>query len=368
MSSSPNASRLHSLDGLRAVAVTLVVLHHLGVAGLAQGLAKSGHSIIGRLLSSMTASGVELFFVLSGVVLLRPYLRDRRPMDLAVYCRRRFLRLYPPFLPAWLLSGLSVWLVWTFPTWWSSVSALPAFDTTDWLAQLGILYFGSNAYNFAWWSLTIELIFYLCAPVVVLLLAAAKDVDRAVSWLLLLCLLVALAAHADTSDRGWLSARDVKLFGTYLSCFAAGVFLARQDLPRPWRLLSMAAGLILVLAAAAVDVLNIHVGWGLFYFGIVAEAMDGSSLLARFLSRDALVWLGERSYSIFLTHYAVIVIVCLTVSAFVPGKGLAYFVVSRLVAVVGLLVVAVAVFHFIERRFARSLVTADRLLPWSRAK
>ena len=67
--------RLHALDGLRAVAALIVVAYHLGWANVADALTQQGHLSWGRALAGLGASGVELFFVLSGVVLLRPYLR-----------------------------------------------------------------------------------------------------------------------------------------------------------------------------------------------------------------------------------------------------------------------------------------------------
>lgn len=361
-----NALRLHSLDGLRALAVSLVVLHHLGVASFAQGLIKQGHISAGRILGSVTASGVELFFVLSGVVLLRPYLRDGRRMDIAHYCWRRIVRLHPPFFVAWLLSGLSVWLVWTYPTWWSYVSALPVFDLGDWFSQVGIMYFGNQAHNFAWWSLTVELIFYMCAPAIVMLITGTKYAPMAVRWLFAASIIAALLVYPSSPMDGPLAVPAIKQFFVYLSCFAGGVFLATTDAPKLLRRCAAIAGLVMIVLGGMADLLNVHVGWGLLYFGVVSSALDRWTRASRTLSNDKLVWLGERSYSIFLTHYAVITIVCLLVSTFVPTKGAGYFIATRAIAILASLLVAMLVFHLVEKRFARNLVTADRIFPWSR--
>lgn len=358
------AVRLHSLDGLRAVAVCLVVLHHLGFSSFAQSLVANGHKMAGRILGSFTSSGVELFFVLSGVVLLRPYLRDGRPMDVARYCWRRVVRLYPPFAVAWLLSGLAVWMVWAYPTWWSHVSALPVFDFKDWISQSGIMYFGTRAYNFAWWSLTVELMFYLSAPVITMLVLSAKNADIAVRCLFAVSLVAALLAFPEGSNVGPLAIPRVKEFAVYLSNFSAGVFLARSELPPSLRRFVVIAGLAVILCGGLIDGLNIHAGWGLVYFGVVASAMDRRTRASRSLSNDKLVWLGERSYSIFLTHYAVITIACLVVSSLVPSKGAVYFLATRVISLLASMMVAMLVFHLVEKRFARNLVTADRFLPW----
>jgi len=349
------------------LAVGLVVLHHLGVSSFAQALVKNGYTWVGRILGSFTASGVELFFVLSGVVLLRPYLRDGRRMDIAHYCWRRIVRLYPPFFVAWLLSGLSVWLVWTYPTWWSQVSALPVFDLMDWIQQSGIMYFGNRAHNFAWWSLTVELMFYVCAPAIVILIAFTKNARMAVRCLLAASIVAALLVYPGSSASGPLALPGIRQFVIYLSSFAAGVFLATSEAPRLLRRSAAVLGLFIVGCSGMFDALNVHVGWGLLYFGVVGSAIDQWTRASRTLSNDKLVWLGERSYSIFLTHYAVITMVCLLASMFVSTKGAVYFIVTRVVALLASLLVAMLVFHLVEKRFARNLVTADRLLPWSQA-
>lgn len=78
-----------------------------------------------------------------------------------------------------------------------------------------------------------------------------------------------------------------------------------------------------------------------------------------------MVWLGERSYSLFLTRYAVINLACLIGSSLF-ARGFAYVVVSRALAVVGSLIVSGLLFSLVERHFARGLVTADKWLPGSR--
>jgi peptidoglycan/LPS O-acetylase OafA/YrhL len=78
------ATRIHALDGLRAIAASLVVTHHL---------IGSGSSLAATLIQSATESGVELFFVLSGVVLGPRYIREGRPLVVRDYFRRRVERL-----------------------------------------------------------------------------------------------------------------------------------------------------------------------------------------------------------------------------------------------------------------------------------
>ena len=118
-----------------------------------------------------------------------------------------------------------------------------------------------------------------------------------------------------------------------------------------------------MVASAVVPTLNPHVGYGLAYFGLVATTMRTGTVLSNRLAAAPMVWLGERSYSLFLTHYSVIFLCNWAVSQFVPGKGLAFYAASRALAVPGALIMACVVFHLIERRFAHGLVTGHHLLP-----
>lgn len=349
--------RLHALDGLRAVAALIVVAYHLGWANVADALTQQGHLSWGRALAGLGASGVELFFVLSGVVLLRPYLRAGRPMRAGNYLARRVSRLYPPFAAAWLLAGLTVWVMTVYPTWWDA--RVPAFAWGDWLAQAAIVQAGGVSYNFAWWSLTIEIGFYAVVPLLVAaLVRLPKPSHRA---LLALAVVGAQATYLAPMGNGLVHL--AWQFGTYASCFAAGVFLAAED-PAPAVATGAGlAGIGWVVASAVAPTLNPHVGYGLAYFGLVATTMRTGTVLSKRLAAAPMVWLGERSYSLFLTHYSVIFLCNWGVSQFVPGKGLAFYAASRALAVPGALIVACVVFHLIERRFAHGLVTGHHLLP-----
>jgi peptidoglycan/LPS O-acetylase OafA/YrhL len=119
-----------------------------------------------------------------------------------------------------------------------------------------------------------------------------------------------------------------------------------------------------VLLASVFDELNPHVGWGLLWFGVVSGAMETRSWISRRLSNFRIVWLGERSYSLYLVHFTVIGLACHAVSLMTDSKGTFFILLTRTISIVASLAVTIVVFHFIERRFARNLVTADVILPW----
>jgi len=76
-----------------------------------------------------------------------------------------------------------------------------------------------------------------------------------------------------------------------------------------------------------------------------------------------MVWLGERSYSLFLFHFTAFAAVNWAVSLISPDKDLGYFFVTRFVGISIAFLGAMLIFHFVERRFARNLVTADQFWP-----
>lgn len=355
-------ARLHQFDGLRAVAVCLVMLHHAGGATFAETLMHKGHTYLAHLTASSTASGVEFFFVLSGVLLLRPHLRGGRALDLGVYARRRIQRLWPPFLAAWLAAGAVIWSTTHFPSEWSRSSPLATFSWGSWFAQMGIVYVGPNNYNWPWWSLTVELMFYALVPVIVALLAHRPTFSRMRNgWLISIALAVAsnFIPEAAVPQHLW----PLYRFAIYVSCFAAGTLIAADD-PHPSAGPKLAfGGLVYVLLACQWPLLNLHVGWGIFYFGVVTMVLDEQSPWARAFSQWPLVWLGERSYSLFLIHYPVFLAVCHAVSFFSPKRGAAYYLATRAIELPLAVFAAMVIFSVVERRFAHNLVSAGAFWP-----
>ncbi len=352
-------ARQHALDGLRAVAATTIVLFHLGLTALVAA-ALGGGDRISRFMHALGSSGVELFFTLSAVVLLRPYLTRQRRMDVRLYLRRRIGRLWPPFLGAWLLAGATVAIVSAYPTWWPS--AMPPFDWGTWTSQAFILYTGNAAYNFAWWTLTIEVVFYLLAPLLVVMLAGRER--RTMAIVLIVSIIVAQCATVMPAEPALvgLAAR----FLVFASCFVGGILLATHKLSAATRWVVSGVGAMFIVGNALDARIDGHVGFGLLYMAIVSSALQDQGAMSALLSRRLPVWLGERSYSLFLTHYSVIALACWSTSLLFHGKGVAYFIVSRTIAVVGALLVSCILFELVESRFANGLLTAGEWWPGRR--
>ena len=233
-----------------------------------------------------------------------------------------------------------------------------AFTLRDWLSQIGIVYWGARSFNVTWWSLGIEVAFYLLVPALVVALPHAGRR----TWYVI-ALYASTVVAAVLAGAFW-SSRTPILYGlvAYAPCFCAGLILAGHTLPRVASRSLVVGGLLWIPVACALPWLNPHVGWSLLYFGIVAIAMDRTSWLCARLSSHGLVWLGERSYSLFLIHNSMIIVAYHAASMVLP-RGMAYFGVSRAAALVLIAVGTVLVFHWVERRFAHNLSTSGELLP-----
>jgi peptidoglycan/LPS O-acetylase OafA/YrhL len=92
-------NRILELDGLRAVAVMLVVIHHM--LTISETLPAGPHQAYKKLFSYLGLLGVDVFFTISGFIitklLLREWLRDSHVSLKAFYMRRAF-RILPPFI------------------------------------------------------------------------------------------------------------------------------------------------------------------------------------------------------------------------------------------------------------------------------
>ena len=166
--------RIPALDGLRGIAIAMVLLRH-AVFGVSSVEGIETHS---RALSAFVAcgqltwSGVDLFFVLSGF-LIGGILLDSRSSSRyyqAFYIRRayRILPLYfvvvgLSLLPHLLGEFSSVRAAHTSPLpfpWW----AYATFTQNFWMAALGV--FGPSGIGITW-TLAIEAQFYLTIPLVI---------------------------------------------------------------------------------------------------------------------------------------------------------------------------------------------------------
>lgn len=328
------------LTGLRALAATLVMLFHLNDFAGPKAIAVSlfGTQVYLHPLMTIGWVGVDLFFVLSGFLLathLMEALARGRPRALRKYFVARARRVFPAYWAQLAVLFLVALLVGrSIPEW---AQYLPL--------HIPMLHFVSEPASFSinkvYWTLPIELAFYLCLPVIALFLLRAERGGGAASWAMLAALYAAILAMvwtyryamfqrfagAEINVIAWATSQ---LPGT-LDVFMAGVTAAvalRWGRARhgPWtRGGERLASTLLALAGLAgvigmmyfIDAIH-EVYWrghpALFVWHSVTAAfaavlvagiaLSGPLTRALFETR-VVIFLGTISYSIYLWHYPI---------------------------------------------------------------
>lgn len=296
------------IQGLRGIAILLVLLNHAGIPGFAGGYV-----------------GVDIFFVISGYLigglLWREGLRSGRIAIWEFYARR-IRRLFPAHAVLLLASAVASLLLLAPEEWGEVFSAMRAallYVVNVWFTARATDYFAGHGVASPFlhlWSLAVEEQFYLVWPwlVVLCLRGPAERFTRRLWWVTLSLAAVSLAACVAAT---WWS-QPLAFFNMPFRMweFAAGIALAlggRTMRPAPLAVLGWLAVAALVLMTLLMDerrqfpglwaVLPVLCALGL----LVVATQSTEGLVARALACRPLVWLGNCSYSVYLWHWPVLI-------------------------------------------------------------
>lgn len=250
-------------------------------------LVLGGHALAGP----VAASGVTLFFGLSGYLITGILMKERARsgrLNLRRFYWRRLTRLAPPMLlvvgvTAVLLRGLP-WDSWLFPVTWTSNYAR--------LADLPVYPFGHT------WSLAVEEQFYIVWPVAFLLLMSRR---RPVLWLGA-ALAVLMAWRLILLVAGQFSYQYLA-FETASTTILVGCLVAIGGWRVSNQLVVLAAIVGLVLLPVAMKLAS-PTGWywlPLLTTPLVGVILAGSAACS-WLTWRWLGFLGVASYSLYLWH------------------------------------------------------------------
>lgn len=308
-------------DPLRALAVLAVFVWHDAsriiiprhyVASVTFG--DAGNRVFGAL-----QLGVYLFFALSGYLLARPFITafsaDRALPDVRTYLRRRLLRIVPAF---WLVAAIVLLRHGVQGARFIDVAAIFGFLQSAHIQAVSLPITQA-------WTLDAEMAFYLLLPLVAF--ALSLSVGRMPRGRSRLALVVALLGTAFTAAL-LIGTRFAALSNgepapwDMLWAFAPGIALAAVEVTvgprlrgrrcRLWAAALVVAGVGLLVRVATLAPFALRERQ-------IDGALAGAALVAaplllqwtegwcpRVLDNRVLHWIGQRSYSIYLVHFAVL--------------------------------------------------------------
>ncbi len=307
-----------AIDGLRAVAVVAVMLYHLGFSWIPGGFL-----------------GVDLFFVISGYVITRLILdsiQRSEGLDLRAFYKARIRRLFPPlvfvivvtifYISIWapetmrrfisdspfaLLGGMNWWLVFRHTDYFDAISRPPLLQHT--------------------WSLGVEAQFYLLWPLILLLvlrrfgkskIPGAALFIAAISGIALLIVSFEVDAASSSQVSHVYFGTDTHSIGLFLGAALAVSWIPQnfqeqvdrraQDFIDGIGVFGFVGIIATFLLINENDATLYKLAFplaGLFGCAIITSIVHPASRFAPILSSRVAVWIGERSYAIYLWHWVV---------------------------------------------------------------
>jgi peptidoglycan/LPS O-acetylase OafA/YrhL len=309
---------ISSIDGLRAIAVTAVVLYHLGISWIPGGFL-----------------GVDLFFVISGYVITRLILdsiNQSSALDLRAFYAARIRRIYPGFL-FMVISTIIFIGVWAPEAIKRFLSDLPyaLSGTINWaLVARNQDYFetiGRPPLLQHTWSLAVELQFYLIWPIILLTVLkyfGKKNVARIALIIAIISgtILFLVSLQLDQANSAKVShiyfGTDTHSLGLFLGSALAVSWIPQNlsaNISRRAQDVIDGIGVVGLLGLISTFLFIDESNASLYQIAFPLAAIFGclviislvhpASRFAPIISTPPFRWIGQRSYGIYIWHWVI---------------------------------------------------------------
>ena len=330
---SPAVSRLLPIEGLRAyLALWVLVDHVLWVAGYWQDTVAglpTMYATIARLMVSGSYA-VDLFIIISGFVIM--HLLDKQGEPYLQFIVRRFFRLFPVFIVLFViaipLSQVDLWNLTNssqyltpkqiefrtanLASWWENIHwNIPLHLTMLHGAVPEVLVKDApGAFLVPAWSISLEWQFYLVAPLAYAWAVSAKPYRRI--GLCALCVVLVLATRYVLPTVAYGAALPFHVEFFFLgavSYFFHQRLSAHQRSDIAFPVACCLALFLFVLSGNAWSLFP--VGLWIVFMGLLLEHSSSfsSTLVSPLLTNPIVLYLGRLSYSLYLSHILVIIVV-----------------------------------------------------------
>jgi peptidoglycan/LPS O-acetylase OafA/YrhL len=332
------------IDGLRSVAVLLVILYHLGASFIPGGFV-----------------GVDVFFVISGYLITSIVRKDilGDKFTYSNFYARRIKRLYPSLLSVLAATSIAAYFI-LLPddilTYFkSAIASLLSVSNFFFLHSVGD-YFSMNVEQtplLHTWSLAVEEQYYIFAPLLITLIVKySKGAMTAVFGVLTLILLLAsiyATTHHPAEAYYMLPYRAFELMaGSTLATMFHGSLNINKRVPT---ILSISGVALIILSSLMLTKESQFPGLNAVWpclgatFVIAASITASNSDLPIFnkiLALPPLVYIGKISYPLYLWHWPLI--------AFVNYKAIPLNITTQSALLIATFILAAITYHLIENK------------------